>query len=44
MSTTAGGLTQATVSGSGDQVQVVGYATHADRLFFSPDISTAEVS
>ena len=44
VSTTAGGLTQATVSGSGDQVQVVGYATHADRLFFSPDISTAEVS
>jgi len=42
--TTAGALTQTTVSGSGDQVQVVGYATHADRLFFSPDISTAEVA
>jgi len=42
--TTAGALTQTAVSGTGDQVQVVGYATHADRLFFSPDLSTAEVA
>lgn len=44
VSCTAGALTQTTVSGSGDQVQVVGYATHADRVFFSPDLSTAEIS
>jgi hypothetical protein len=44
VSDTAGNLTQTPVSGSGDQVQVVGYATHADRIFFNPDLSTAEVA
>lgn len=44
VSTTAGALTSTAPAGSGDQVQVVGYATHADRIFFSPDLSTAEVA
>ena len=44
VSTTAGSLTATAPAGSGDQVQVVGYATHADRIFFSPDLSTAEVA
>jgi len=44
VSTVAGALTQTPPAGSGDQVQVVGYATHADRIFFSPDLSTAEVA
>lgn len=44
VSTTAGALTSTAPAGSGDQVQVVGYATHADRIFFSPDLSTAEIA
>ena len=44
VSDTAGTLTATAPAGSGDQVQVVGYATHADRIFFSPDLSTAEVA
>lgn len=42
-STSPGGLTQTAPSGSGDQVQVVGVATHADRIMFTPSLATAEV-
>jgi hypothetical protein len=42
-STTAGSLTQTAPSGSGDQVQAVGVATHADRMLFNPALVTAEV-
>ena len=41
--TTTGALTQTKPSGSGDQVQIVGYATHADRIFFNPDYGLIEV-
>lgn len=40
---TAGTLTQTKPSGSGDQVQTVGIATHADRMFFNPNYAIAEV-
>jgi len=43
VSTTSGTLTQTTVSGSGDNVQVVGYATHADRIYFQPNLILAEI-
>ena len=42
-STTAGGLTQTLVSGTGQQVQVVGYAIHADRMFFNPQLPMVEI-
>jgi hypothetical protein len=42
-STTAGGLTQTAPSGSGDQVQVVGIAHHADKMIFDPSPVIAEV-
>ena len=44
LSTTAGAFTQTAPSGSGDQVQIVGIATHADRMFFNPDYTTAEIA
>ena len=43
VSTTAGALTATKPAGSGDQVQVVGYATHADRIYFNPNYAIAEV-
>jgi hypothetical protein len=36
-STTTGGLTQEAPSGSGDIVQKVGYAYHADKIIFDPE-------
>jgi hypothetical protein len=42
-STTAGGLTQTAPSGTGDQVQIVGWAISADVMFFDPQLVTAEV-
>lgn len=42
VSTVSGVLTQITASGTGDQVQAVGYATHADRMFFNPTLVMAE--
>jgi len=39
VSTTTGALTQTIPSGSGDQVQVVGIATHADRIWFAPELN-----
>ncbi|UTW61481.1 hypothetical protein KFE98_15900 [bacterium SCSIO 12741] len=44
VSTTTGELTQTAPSGSGDQVQVVGYATSATTLFFNPSYVVIEVS
>ncbi len=43
-STTLGGMTQTAPSGSGDQVQVLGFATHADRMFFNPSGDIIEVA
>ena len=43
VSTISGILTQTTVSGSGDQVQIVGFATHADRIYFNPQYVITEV-
>lgn len=34
---TAGALTETKPSGSGDQIQAVAIATHADRIWFAPD-------
>lgn len=36
LSTTPGALTQTAPSGTGDVVRVVGWATHADRIYFDP--------
>ena len=44
VSCTAGELTQTTVSGSGNQAQVVGFATHANRMFFNPNYLLIEIS
>ena len=44
VSDTAGGLTQTVVSGSGEQAQEVGIATHADRMFFNPSYAMVEMS
>lgn len=44
VSTTTGALTQTAPSGSGDQVQVVGFATHADRMYFNPSLVLVEVA
>jgi hypothetical protein len=43
-STDSGGLTQAQPAGSGDQVQAVGVAYHADKIFFNPSLVTVEIS
>jgi hypothetical protein len=39
LSTTAGGETQTQPSATDDVIQVVGIATHADRIYFNPDLS-----
>jgi uncharacterized membrane protein len=44
ISTTTGGLTSTAPTGSGDQVQIVGMATHADRMFFNPNYAIGEVA
>jgi signal peptidase I len=43
VSTSVGTLTQTKPTGSGDQIQIVGYATHADRIFFYPDPTVIEL-
>ena len=43
-SCTAGDLIQTAPSGSGDQVQVLGYAYSADIIFFNPSLVLVEVS
>jgi hypothetical protein len=40
---TAGGYTQTAPSASGDQVQRVGIATHADRFLFNPSPDVIEI-
>jgi hypothetical protein len=42
-STTAGGQTQTRVSGTGDQLQVIGRAEHADRFYFNPELTIVEI-
>jgi hypothetical protein len=44
VSTTTGGLTQTKPSGTGDQVQIVGYAETADILDFNPSTVIVEVA
>lgn len=39
-SLTAGELTQTAPSATDDEVQIVGIATHADRMFFNPQLVT----
>lgn len=41
--TAAGGYTQTAPNGTGDQVQIVGIAYHADKMIFDPSPVTAEV-
>lgn len=43
VSGTAGALTQTKPAVAGDQIQIVGIATHADRMLFNPNYATAEV-
>jgi len=43
VSTTAGALTQTVPSGTGDQVQVVGYAIASDTVYFDFDSTVVEV-
>lgn len=43
VSTDTCGLTQTAPAGSGDQVQIVGVATHADRMFFNPQYGLIEI-
>jgi hypothetical protein len=43
-SVTAGDISHVIPSGSGDQVQVVGIAIHADRIRFSPSLVRVEVT
>lgn len=43
-STTSGALTQTQPSGTGDQVQVVGVAYHADKMLFQPSPVLVEVA
>jgi hypothetical protein len=38
LSTTAGDATQTQPSATDDVIQVLGFATHADRIFFSPSV------
>jgi hypothetical protein len=43
VSSTAGTLTQTLPSTTGHQVQIVGFATHADRMYFNPSYTIGEV-
>ena len=42
LSTTAGALTQTAPSGTDDVVQILGVATHADRMYFNPQLVQVE--
>ncbi len=42
LSTTIGALTQTAPIATGEIVQILGYATHADRMFFRPDHTYVE--
>lgn len=39
LDTTAGGITQTAPSDTDDVIQVLGVATHADRIYFKPDLT-----
>lgn len=39
LSTTAGAMTQTQPTATDDVIQILGIATHADRMFFRPDLS-----
>lgn len=39
---TAGGMTQTAPSGTDDVIQIIGIATHADRIFFYPQLVMVE--
>jgi hypothetical protein len=43
-SETTGEMTQTAPAGSGDQVQVLGFATHANRMYFNPEYTLIEVA
>lgn len=43
LSTTAGAVKQTVSSGASDVVQVIGVATHADKLYFNPSLTQVEV-
>ena len=43
-SITAGALTQTAPTDTGEIVQVLGVATHADRIFFNPSFDTVELA
>lgn len=43
VSTTAGALTQTKPSGSGNQVQIAGYAVSADVMYFDPQLPMVEI-
>ena len=42
LSATAGAITQTAPTTTGDQVQVLGVATHADRIFLNPQLVLVE--
>ena len=42
LSTTAGGITQTAPSATDDVIQVLGVATHADRIYFNPQLVQVE--
>jgi len=44
LSTTSGDITQTAPSGSGDIVQILGVATHADRIYFNPNLVQVEIA
>lgn len=44
VSATAGEFSHTVLAGVGDQVQRVGMATHADRMYFNPDSTVVEVA
>jgi len=37
-------MTQTPPSDSGDQVQALGFATHADRMYFNPNSTVLEIA
>lgn len=42
LSTTAGAMTQTAPSGADDVIQILGVATHADRMYFNPQLVQIE--
>ena len=43
VSTTPGQVTQTAPSVSGDKVQIIGYATSSDTIYFKPDFTDLEI-